>query len=292
MTLQASGQISMSQFSTKMGQSATYSASLNWVNENTKTGQRPGTPNMGGYYGKNWYQRNQDGNCNNGNCGNCNCGNIQCTNCNACGNINCANCDTRSWLQNNCNCACTYNCTTSPRSYNCNCACDCGNTCFLPGTQVFVEGGVTKAIEEIEIGEKVVGLNGELNTVVGLWRPLLGSRKMYSVNGGRVITTGDHMIHTPDGWSVLDVESYADRKAQNVTLIGGVKAKLSAIAKVSELDVGSEMTLFTGQTEVVEEVEVLELPEDTQLYTLATDGSYSFAIGSGVIVDGIPQEDK
>lgn len=126
MTLPASGQISMSTFNTEMGQAASYSSSLNWINDNTKVGQRPATPNMGGYYNKAWYQRNQDGNCNNGNCtSNCNCGNIQCTNCYISGAINCANCDTRSWLQNNCNCACTYNCNTGSVSYNCHCDCNC-----------------------------------------------------------------------------------------------------------------------------------------------------------------------
>lgn len=126
MTLPASGQISMSTFNTEMGQGATYSSSLGWINDNTKSGQRPGTPNMGGYYNKAWYLRNNDGNCNNGNCtSNCNCGNIQCTNCYIASGVNCVNCDSRNWLQNNCNCACTYNCNTGQVSYNCNCACDC-----------------------------------------------------------------------------------------------------------------------------------------------------------------------
>lgn len=127
MTLPASGTISMSQFSTEMGQSSTYSASLQWVYDNTKSTQRPSPNNMGGYYNKAWYQKTNDGNCNNGNCtSNCNCGNIQCTNCYISGNVNCVNCDSRNWLQNNCNCACTYNCNYGPVSYNCDCNCNCG----------------------------------------------------------------------------------------------------------------------------------------------------------------------
>lgn len=124
MALPGSGAISFSQFNTTMGQASTYSSSMAWISDNTKPAQRSYT--ISNYYGKEWFQKNNDANCNNGNC-NCagNCGNIQCTNCYSVQCINCANCDTRVWLQNNCNCACTYNCNAGAVSYNCNCACDC-----------------------------------------------------------------------------------------------------------------------------------------------------------------------
>ena len=127
MTLPASGQISMSTFNVELGQVSTYAGSLNWVNSLTKVAQRPATPNMGGYYNKAYYQKNNDGNCSNGNCAcNCNCGSLNCSNCTQCNTVNCVNCDAQSWLQNNCNCACTYNCTTTGTvSYNCQCDCQC-----------------------------------------------------------------------------------------------------------------------------------------------------------------------
>lgn len=122
MTLPSSGPISMSWFSLEMGQASTFSNSMSWINARAKAASN----SMSGHYGKAWYQRNVDGNCNNGNCtSNCNCGNIQCRNCYIAGVVNCANCDTQAWLQGNCNCACTYNCTVGPVSYNCNCACEC-----------------------------------------------------------------------------------------------------------------------------------------------------------------------
>jgi len=141
MTLPSSGQIAVSQISTEIGQASTYSTSLNFLNNLITPGQsagvgtggtgvsvasqRPGTPNMAGFYGLTYYTATQYGNCNNGNCtSNCNCGNIQCNNCTISA-INCQNCDSQSWLQNNCNCACTYNCSTNLTSYNCNCACNC-----------------------------------------------------------------------------------------------------------------------------------------------------------------------
>lgn len=127
MTLPASGQISVSDISQEIGQAATYSTSLDFLNGLIRSDQRPATPAMTGFYGKTYFQNTADGaNCANGNCtSNCNCGNIQCNNCLITGSVNCGNCDSQAWLQNNCNCACTYNCTRAETTYACNCACNC-----------------------------------------------------------------------------------------------------------------------------------------------------------------------
>lgn len=122
MPLPSSGSISFANVRAETGD--TGDTSMSWISDNTKAGQRSNS--LSGYYGKAWYQRNADGNCNNGNC-NCasNCGNINCYNCYSSQCINCANCDARAWLQNNCNCACTYNCNANLVSFNCNCECMC-----------------------------------------------------------------------------------------------------------------------------------------------------------------------
>jgi len=159
MTLPASGQISIADIDAEVNPKPSgYSASLGFLNELVVPAQRPASPNLDGFHGKAYYQRNTDGNCSNANCGNCNncangnctsncnCGNIQCNNCliagpancavcNNCTSVNCVNCDSQAWLQSDCNCACTYNCncnaavsyncTTSQTTYNCNCACNC-----------------------------------------------------------------------------------------------------------------------------------------------------------------------
>lgn len=132
MTLPASGAITLANFNTERGVAAATNTDLAWVYSNTKSGQQ--SYSMSGYYSKAWYQRNADGNCNNGNCtvsgSNCATGEFQCVNCYISGTVNCANCDSRSWFQNNCNCACTYNCTQAQWRYNCNCACGGGDCVF------------------------------------------------------------------------------------------------------------------------------------------------------------------
>ena len=126
MTTPASGQIAVSDVNVEIGQAATYSSDLNFLNNLIVAGQRPSSPNMDAFHNKAYFQTNTQRNCNNGNC-NCsgNCGNIQCQQCYSSQCVNCTNCDGQQWLQSNCNCACTYNCNANQTSYNCNCACNC-----------------------------------------------------------------------------------------------------------------------------------------------------------------------
>jgi hypothetical protein len=129
MTLPVSGQIGISDISQEIGEAATFSTDLNFLNGLLRSDQRPATPSLSAFYNKTYFQNNNEGNCNNGNCANnCNCGNIGQSNCFINGTVNCANCDAQAWLQTNCNCACTYNCsvcTGGSTNCNCNCACDC-----------------------------------------------------------------------------------------------------------------------------------------------------------------------
>jgi hypothetical protein len=125
MTLQSTGPISVSDINVEVERTPTFSSDLNFLNGLIRIDQRPVQPNMGAFYGKAYYQRNLDGNCNNGNCDqSISSGNIQCRNCSL-GAVNCANCDNQKWLQVNCNCFTgQYNCNqVANQTFNCNCNC-------------------------------------------------------------------------------------------------------------------------------------------------------------------------
>lgn len=132
MTIPASGTISLSNFSTEMGQASNYSASLSWIKSKAKVQYN----DFNSYRGMVYYQKTNAGNCNNGNCNcQCNCSQcgltecdcVECGFCGQCTNCiyphncvqcvlsaaNCVNCDATPLLQTNCNCACTYQCTAS-----------------------------------------------------------------------------------------------------------------------------------------------------------------------------------
>lgn len=275
MTLQASGAISFANIQAKTGDGG--DISMSWITANTKSGQASNS--LSGYYSKNWYQKNNDGNCNNGNCtSNCNCGNIQCTNCYIAGAVNCANCDARAWLQNNCNCACTYNCSTGLVSYNCDCACLCegfcgGGWCFVAGAMVLMADGTQREISTIRAGEFIYGIDGPTE-VQELHVVPVGPRKVMAFAGEGVFWTAEHPFWTRQN----GVQSFwtADPKTLQAEVDSGV---ISPIHNVRAGDPGEFATVQGWERKRI--VDVTEaFSSKTKVYMPITDGSPAIVNGT------------
>ena len=87
--------------------------------------------------------------------------------------------------------------------------------CFVAGTEILLANGDTKNIEDIVVGDEVIGWNGEekINSVVKELKPtILGSRKLYSINDINLQFTDEHPFLTKDGWKALKPEEGTDYK--------------------------------------------------------------------------------
>lgn len=288
MTLPSSGPIGFNNISVEIGNASTAPLDFAWIYNNTKAGQQ--AYNLANYYGKAWYQRNVDGNCNNGNCncGNCNCAcDFNCTNCYGFQCVNCTNCDARAWLQNNCNCACTYNCNLGQYPYNCNCACDC--VCCFPGdTPVTMADGTQKRIDEIRVGDVVDGGNGFKNRVLMYHRTKPNGSAVYIVNG-RHRTTKEHKHLTTVGWAAIDPQSSSKPTQLYMTVDNDGRKEWHSNRKCTrttthKLEVGMVLKTIDGE-ELVESIELdHSFDQDEFVYTLCTDGSHTHIASGNLIV--------
>src|SRR5262249_45567884 len=77
---------------------------------------------------------------------------------------------------------------------------NCFFGCFIAGTRVTMADGTEKPVEQIRVGDQVLGREGEVNHVVDVERPLLGSRKLYSLNGSQPFVTAGHPFMNSEGW--------------------------------------------------------------------------------------------
>jgi hypothetical protein len=79
--------------------------------------------------------------------------------------------------------------------------------CFVAGTPIIMADGSTKNIEDVELGEVIVGKDGAHNTVLEFLRPTLGETgaTLMAFNGGKPFMASDHPVFVKgQGWKSFD----------------------------------------------------------------------------------------
>lgn len=179
----------------------------------------------------------------------------------------------------------------------------CGSTsstqqvypCFLAGSLVHMADGGTKAIEDVLVNDLVIGAFGEINRVLALHRPILGTTKMCKINDEHS-TTNHHPHVSVDkkfycGDPELVSSSTYGHKHKVIDVHGDVVERmLDGLAKerILQLETGVELKTVEG-SRMVETLEVYSMPEATQLYNLAIGGSHTYHV-DGYAVTGWPSE--
>jgi len=105
------------------------------------------------------------------------------------------------------------------------------NNCFTSGTKVLLADGSTKNIENLQVGDLLLGSRGTHNTVVKIDVRPRQDRKIFSLNEGRYFVTEDHPIMTKGGWKALN-SKIAQQEHPEV--------------KVGQLKIGDELVTHTG----------------------------------------------
>lgn len=168
--------------------------------------------------------------------------------------------------------------------------------CFLAGARVAMADGSEKVIEDVAIGDSVIGAFGEINTVLALHRPLLGANRMCNINGEH--HTSNHHPHigaNKEFYSndVAWLQASTYNREHAVINVAGEKElrKLHGVKseRVQPMFVGAELKTLDG-SRTVSSLEVYTLPPETQLYNLVVGGSHTFHV-DGYAVTGWPRED-
>ena len=137
-----------------------------------------------------------------------------------------------------------------------------GGCCFVAGTPVTMSDGSTKKIEDIEIGEVVLGKDNQHNTVQSFIRPKLGKRKLMGVNGSDAFVTADHPLWTQDGWKAHDIET--NRKLYPHLDMAGA------------LEVGDKLLNTAGEWTEIESIETFAGDEELQVYNFSLNGNKTY----------------
>ena len=140
--------------------------------------------------------------------------------------------------------------------------------CFVAGTQITLEGGSKKNIEDIVIGDEVLSFNETSNLiepkkVIELKQPMHSDLVKYHLSNSTTLTcTYDHPIYI----NGLELASYKPEWTNERYNLG---------REVSQIKVGDMFRLSTYGHTAIKEIEVL--PEvDTQTYIFTVEDNHNF----------------
>jgi hypothetical protein len=168
--------------------------------------------------------------------------------------------------------------------------------CFLAGSLVTIADGTTKPIEEIRVGDIVLGAFGEANPVLALHYSLLGEGTMMNINGEHHSTSNHpHITVDKQFFSLYPNRTSTQTYGREHTVINAEGQQEKRILhglrpdRIQTLRTGLHLKTVEG-SRVVSTLEEYSLPPETQLYNLVVGGSHTYHV-DGYAVTGWPRED-
>ena len=168
--------------------------------------------------------------------------------------------------------------------------------CFFHDALVSMADGSTKAIEDIRIGDMVLGAFGEHNEVLALHRPLLGNNTMTNINNDHH-TSSHHPHISPDknfyavkpAFLMSDTygkfhEVLDENMVPYQRFLSGLKP-----GRVQQMELGIKLKTIDGTREITF-LDTYEMAPETQLYNLVLGGSHTYYV-DGYAVTGWPNEE-
>jgi hypothetical protein len=147
-------------------------------------------------------------------------------------------------------------------------------SCFVKGTLITLADNSKRAIEDIIIGDAILGLNG-INYVLGYDRPSLidtfRAGNLYGFNGLEKFVTSEHPFMTKQGWKSIDPINAIIYEPNLIELA------------VSMLEVGDEILTETGLYITVNSIEHYKDQPQQLVYNLVLDGDHTY-YANGLLV--------
>jgi hypothetical protein len=132
--------------------------------------------------------------------------------------------------------------------------------CFIAGTKILMADGTEKNIEEVQIGEKLLGANGSTNTVLAYQRPILENDVLYSINDKNYFVTASHPFMTTEGWkSINPAATHQEMPSFDV----------------APLQIGDVLITSQGNTTITSLSTSVPMAQ-VQLYNFVVDGNHTY----------------
>ena len=160
-----------------------------------------------------------------------------------------------------------------------------GHCCFDPNALVLMHDFSYKRIADVKVGDKVIGDEGAINTVLKLMTTTVEKRKMVKFNDAGFYATDDHLFLTEKGWKTWKPQSLIERKAVNSVFLEG-ENRTRGIDNEDKLKI-----VKIENNEIIESfveyenfgVELVDFDSDYVVYDLTLDGNATYIVEGHVV---------
>ena len=133
---------------------------------------------------------------------------------------------------------------------------------------VTMADGSHKKIEEVELGEKLLGQDGAINTVLEFDHPQLAGRDIIGINGLGKFMTPEHPMYTKNGWRSYSASTF-ERQFPDMLWLD-----------VKDLQIGDEILKEDGTWFEVTSLEVYSGEPEQTVYNFILDGNNTYYANS------------
>lgn len=171
-----------------------------------------------------------------------------------------------------------------------------GAYCYLAGSKIAMADGSIKNIEDVQVNEFVLGAFGEINQVLALKQPLLGTRSMFKINGEHDTTNEEIYIASNKSMYAIDTDAACHefgKEWECIVADGSTQMIMNhgvASDRLHTMTVGVDLHTINGPR-LVDVIEEYTLPPETQLYNFVLSGSHSFFVNGYAVVSSPNEND-
>ena len=132
-----------------------------------------------------------------------------------------------------------------------------------------------KKIKDIKLYDRVMGVNGEINTVGGIKTTTVGDRKMVKFENYDFYATDDHLFLTNNGWKTWRPDRLIDNNASNVVFLESDKP-IDSNDKFTFIDTENGKVISIDSDDL--KVQFLDFDSETIVYDLVLDGDNTYIV--------------
>jgi hypothetical protein len=154
---------------------------------------------------------------------------------------------------------------------------------------VFVTNKGNVSASSLQPGDKVVGLAGELNQIIGVTKRTIGHPyRLFRINYYLDVCS-DQLIWTSKGWGAVSTSDYNFIRFSQMEYLPEFKAfshPVIDVNKLAQIEIGTELELSNGLKESVHSIEEITSSHlGNEYFQILSDGNQSAQTESGVIVE-------